>query len=179
MPWPAPRPRPRQRLAACGKADGLRPRWRPVVRPLALAALLALAAAAWAPPVVGHHVPATATVVELPRQDGGPPEFLCVAQLFAKERVQVGEGCRFWCITDGGCAIFLKDFDYLEDLPFTMEFNHTAGHVERRHTGERGYVCVFYNEMADFHFTMYPDPLGAGVVGHAFGVKDEGQFCLW
>lgn len=146
------------------------PRLRPLAACAVLAALLALPAGA-------NHVPPTATVAEVPGVDGDP-EWVCFGGLFWPERLQVGDSCRFWCITDGGCAVFYTDVDYLDHYPFSIEFVNAENQVVRRHSSElEDHVCMYWYEMLDLHFTWIPDRVGPGTVGHVFAVKDEGQFC--
>lgn len=146
-------------------------------RAIALAGALA-AAAVLAVPVGANDVPPTATVAELPALPGEGPEWVCFGGLFWPERLQVGPECRLWCITDGGCAVFFTDVDYLEHYPFAIEFTNVDHQVVRRHSSEQGdHVCMYWYEMLDLHFTWFPESVGPGTVGHVFAVKDEGQFC--
>lgn len=142
---------------------------------VALLALLVLPALP-ALPAGANDVPPTATTAEVPAAGGGS-EWVCFGGLFWPERLQVGQSCRFWCITDGGCAVFYKDFNYLEGFPFSIEFVNVDQQVVRRHSGEAGHVCMYWHEMLDLHFTFFPEPVTPSTVGHMFAVKDEGQFC--
>lgn len=132
-------------------------------------------------PLAGaNHVPPGATVVELPTLPGGEQEWLCHGAIFWPNATQLGSSCRFWCLTDGGCAVFYKDFDYLADYPFDIEFVTIDNVLVRRSSADGGgYVCMMWWEMLDLHFTFFPGVVGPGTVGHAFAVKDEGQFCPW
>jgi hypothetical protein len=148
---------------------------RPVLAGVALVLLLGPGLPS---PAGAHHVPVASTVVELPPTEG-TPGWVCVGGFFTTKYVQQGERCEFWCVTDGGCAIFYTDIDYVEPFPFEVTFRHLAGHVERRGPTLEGYVCIRYFEMADLHYTFFPGRVAPGTVGHVFGVKDEGQFCPW
>lgn len=160
-----------------GKPQGASRGWGPVRLGLIAAALLLLPALAL-PPAGAGHVPPAATIAEVPRAEGGS-EWVCFGGIFASKRLQVGQSCEFWCITDGNCALFMKDLDYLSDRPFEIEFTTWEGAKVRRGANAEGYVCISWWELGDLHFVFHPLPYAPATLSHFFAVKDEGQFCPW
>ena len=140
------------------------------MRRVALAGWVLLAmglAQAWG----GQGVPAAPYTVWV--QPGVEGLTLC-AGAGANVGAMLGPGCIMTCITDGACAVFVRDVK-LSPVHFHVRYlawNQTW--LEGQDTG--GLFCTFIGDMWDGRITVFPDA-SAGPAGLMNTQEDEGQFC--
>ncbi|MCA1814636.1 MAG: hypothetical protein LC624_11950 [Halobacteriales archaeon] len=91
--------------------------------------------------------------------------------------VEVAEGCHVLCVTESYCAVFVRDLQTLDYVPFRMTYLDLVGTWRTaRSVDYGGYLCIGIANLRSPSLFLVPEP-GEGALGTANAQDDDGLYC--